>query len=84
MTLSLRPGTRQDPLKNSSGLLAALGGSQSLGAFDTLLRKLATRLGRLLEGGRGVEPLVQIMSAHAAYPPVVAGQGPRLSNKHFI
>ena len=80
MILSLRPGTRQDPLKNSSGLLAALGGSQSLGAFaDTLLRKLATRLGRLLEGGVGLEPTCSGLQPGVypfGHPPFVAGRAP--------
>ena len=79
MILSLRPGTRQDPLKNSSGLLAALGGSQSLGAFDKLLRKLATRLGRLLEGGVGLEPTCSGLQPDVypfGHPPFVAGRAP--------
>ena len=77
MILSLRPGTRQDPLKNSSGLLAALGGGQSLGAFDKLLRKLATCLRRLLEGGVGLEPTCSGLQPDVypfGHPPLVAGR----------
>lgn len=37
-----------------------------------------------MEGGEGVEPSVQIMSAHAVYPPVVAGRAPPESNTKQI